>query len=168
MVGGTYTIREDQYPEGYEEMLAEFTFKVGYHGEIIPQGTYDESIYDVSFDGDTAVATITVTDPATHLRILKTDSTGTPLQGAVFEVTPDATSTWAGGGRGPRSFTSDSNGIVDLEAVLDTGGTYTLTEVTAPEGYELAGSVTFTVADNGTVEIAGATDGRLGRLHRNA
>ncbi|WP_273384360.1 SpaA isopeptide-forming pilin-related protein [Enorma phocaeensis] len=161
MVGGTYTIREDQYPEGYEEMLAEFTFKVGDHGEIIPQGTYDESIYDVSFDGDTAVATITVTDPATHLRILKTDSTGTPLQGAVFEVTPDATSTWAGGGKETRSFTSDSNGIVDLEAVLDTGGTYTLTEVTAPEGYELAGSVTFTVADNGTVEIAGAADGVL-------
>lgn len=161
MVGGTYTIREDQYPEGYEDMLAEFTFTVGDHGEIIPQGTYDESIYAVSFDGDTAVATITVTDPATHLRILKTDSTGTPLQGAVFEVTPDATSTWAGGGKETRSFTSDSNGIVDLEAVLDTGGTYTLTEVTAPEGYELAGSVTFTVADNGTVEIAGATDGVL-------
>lgn len=161
MVGGTYTIREDQYPEGYEDMLAEFTFKVGAHGEIIPQGTYDTSIYAVSFDGNTAVATITVTDPATHLRILKTDSTGTPLQGAVFEVTPDATSTWAGGGRETRIFTSDSNGIVDLEAVLDTGGTYTLTEVTAPEGYELAGSVTFTVADDGTVEIAGATDGVL-------
>ena len=161
MVGGTYTIREDQYPEGYEDMLAELTFTVGAHGEIIPQVPYDTSIYAVSFDGDKAVATITVTDPATHLRILKTDSTGTPLQGAVFEVTPDATSTWAGGGRETRIFTSDSNGIVDLEAVLDTGGTYTLTEVTAPEGYELAGSVTFTVADDGTVEIAGATNGVL-------
>lgn len=161
MVGGTYTIREDVYPEGYEDMTAQLTFTVGDHGEIIPQGEYDQSIYAIAFDGGTAVATITVTDPATHVQILKTDAAGNALPGAVFEVVPADTSTWAGGGQEVRSFTADANGIVNLEAVLDTGGTYRLTEVTAPEGFELAGTVTFTVGADGTVEIAGAEGGVL-------
>lgn len=161
MVGGTYTIREDVYPEGYEDMTAQLTFTVGDHGEIIPTDGYDQSIYAIAFDGDTAVATITVTDPATHVQILKTDAAGNALPGAVFEVVPADTSTWVGGGQEVRSFTADANGIVNLEAVLDTGGTYRLTEVTAPEGFELAGTVTFTVGADGTVEIAGAEGGVL-------
>ena len=161
LVGGTYTIREDIYPEGYEDMTAELTFTVGDHGEIVPQGDYDESVYGIAFDGQTGVATITVTDPATRVQLLKTDAAGTPLAGAVFEIKPTGTSTWAGGGREVRSYTSDTDGLITLEAEVATGGTYQVTEVTAPEGFELAGTVEFTVAADGTVEIAGAAGGAL-------
>ncbi|MCI7730785.1 SpaA isopeptide-forming pilin-related protein [Enorma burkinafasonensis] len=161
LVGGTYTIREDIYPEGYEDMTAELAFAVGDHGEIIPQGDYDESVYGIAFDGRTGVVTITVTDPATRVRLLKTDAAGTPLAGAVFEIKPAGSSTWAGGGREVRSYTSGADGLITLEAEVATGGTYQVTEVTAPEGFELAGTVEFTVAADGTVEIAGAAGGAL-------
>ncbi|WP_346674409.1 SpaA isopeptide-forming pilin-related protein [Enorma phocaeensis] len=161
LVGGTYTIREDIYPEGYEDMTAELTFTVGDHGEIIPQGDYDESVYGIAFDGRTGVVTITVTDPATRVQLLKTDAAGTPLAGAVFEIKPAGSSTWAGGGQEVRSYTSGADGLITLEAEVATGGTYQVTEVTAPEGFELAGTVEFTVAADGTVEIAGAAGGAL-------
>lgn len=161
LVGGTYTIREDIYPEGYEDMTAGLTFTVGDHGEIIPQGDYDESVYGIAFDGRTGVATITVTDPATRVQLLKTDAAGTPLAGAVFEIKPAGSSTWAGGGQEVRSYTSGADGLITLEAEVATGGTYQVTEVTAPEGFELAGTVEFTVAADGTVEIAGAAGGAL-------
>ncbi|WP_146003691.1 SpaA isopeptide-forming pilin-related protein [Enorma phocaeensis] len=161
LVGGTYTIREDIYPEGYEDMTAELTFTVGDHGEIVPLGDYDESVYGIAFDGQTGVATITVTDPATRVQLLKTDAAGTPLAGAVFEIKPAGTSTWAGGGQEVRSYISDVDGLITLEAEVATGGTYQVTEVTAPEGFELAGTVEFTVAADGTVEVAGAADGTL-------
>lgn len=161
LVGGTYTIREDIYPEGYEDMTAELTFTVGDHGEIVPQGDYDESVYGIAFDGRTGVATITVTDPATRVQLLKTDAAGTPLAGAVFEIKPAGSSTWAGGGQEVRSYTSGADGLITLEAEVATGGTYQVTEVTAPEGFELAGTVEFTVAADGTVEITGAAGGAL-------
>ena len=37
------------------------------------------------------------------------------------------------------------------EVMLEVGKTYTLTETTAPQGYNIAESITFTVDDNGEV-----------------
>ena len=43
------------------------------------------------------------------------------------------------------------SGKTPHEVVLEVGRTYTLTEITAPEGYLKAETITFTVEDNGTV-----------------
>ena len=38
-----------------------------------------------------------------------------------------------------------------IEAVLTAGASYTLKEITAPDGYEIAESVNFTVKDDGSI-----------------
>lgn len=54
------------------------------------------------------------------------------------------------------SWTSEEEAKV-FEKVLNVGDTYTLSEVTAPSGYEVAEDITFTVEKDGTVSIAGGT-----------
>lgn len=52
------------------------------------------------------------------------------------------------------SWTSEEEAKV-FEKVLNVGNTYTLSEVTAPSGYEVAEDITFTVEKDGTVSIDG-------------
>lgn len=52
------------------------------------------------------------------------------------------------------SWTSEEEAKV-FEKVLNVGDTYTLSEVTAPSGYEVAEDITFTVEKDGTVSIDG-------------
>lgn len=54
------------------------------------------------------------------------------------------------------SWTSEEEAKV-FEKVLNAGDTYTLSEVTAPSGYEVAEDITFTVEKDGTVSIDGKT-----------
>ena len=94
----------------------------------------------------------------TTLHILKTDSlTGKPLAGAVFRIEP------AGNGAGTEyevtndagteyEVTTGADGTALLE-MLPPGTTFTVTEITVPEGWNAdAAPQTFTVDENGLID----------------
>ena len=126
--------------------------------EMLPIGTYTltetapPALYtkaeDVQFEvkdtGD--IQTVTMMDKPTTIVIHKKDivegEKGNELPGAKLEVR-DST------GKVIDSWTS---GTTPHEIAYLTPGTYTLTEVTAPSGYEVAENVTFSVADNGEIQ----------------
>ena len=126
--------------------------------EMLPIGTYTlteaapPALYmkaeDVQFEvKDTGeVQTVTMLDKPTTVVIHKKDivdgEKGEELPGAKLEVR-DST------GKVIDSWTS---GTTPHEIAYLTPGSYTLTEVTAPSGYEVAENVSFSVADNGEVQ----------------
>ena len=126
--------------------------------EMLPIGTYTltetapPALYtkaeDVQFEvKDTAdIQTVTMMDKPTTIVIHKKDivegEKGNELPGAKLEVR-DST------GKVIDSWTS---GTTPHEIAYLTPGTYTLTEVTAPSGYDVAENVSFSVADNGEVQ----------------
>jgi len=126
--------------------------------EMLPIGTYTltetapPALYmkaeDVQFEvKDTGeIQTVTMLDKPTTVVIHKKDivdgENGEELPGAKLEVR-DST------GKVIDSWTS---GTTPHEIAYLTPGTYTLTEVTAPSGYDVAENVSFSVADNGEVQ----------------
>ncbi len=126
--------------------------------EMLPIGTYTltetapPALYmkaeDVQFEvKDTAeIQKVVMLDKPTTIVIHKKDivdgEKGEELPGAKLEVR-DST------GKVIDSWTS---GTTPHEIAYLTPGTYTLTEVTAPSGYEVAENVSFSVADNGQVQ----------------
>ncbi|MCD7741500.1 MAG: Cna B-type domain-containing protein, partial [Ruminococcus sp.] len=126
--GESYTLHEVSAPNGY--VLA------------------DDVTFTAPTDG--TLQTITMSDDTTKVAFAKVDKNGDYVSGAVLQVI-------------------DSNGnIVDewtttdeayvLSGVLTAGETYTLHEVSAPNGYVLADDVTFTASTNGTLITIGMTD----------
>ena len=90
-----------------------------------------------------------VDEYSTHtVKISKTDVGGKEIAGAVLVIT----------GREEGStedieeirFTTDGKNPHEVQL---KPGTYTLTEITAPDGYEKAESITFTVGVDGTVKV---------------
>ena len=126
--------------------------------EMLPIGTYTlteiaaPSLYmkaeDIQFTvEDTGeIQTVTMKDKPTTVVIHKRDIVdgegGNELPGAKLEVR-DAS------GKVIDSWTS---GTEPHEIAYLTPGTYTLTEITAPNGYDVAENVSFSVADNGQVQ----------------
>ncbi len=126
--------------------------------EMLPIGIYTltetapPALYmkaeDVQFEvKDTAeIQKVVMLDKPTTIVIHKKDivdgEKGEELPGAKLEVR-DST------GKVIDSWTS---GTTPHEIAYLTPGTYTLTEVTAPSGYEVAENVSFSVADNGQVQ----------------
>ena len=115
------------------------TYKL--HEETAPGG-YDKSQdieFTVNSNGETQ--TIKMTDTQTKINILKTDEDNNPLAGAVLQV-------------------KDGNTIIDqwtstreahvISGTLTSGKTYTLEEVTPPDGYAKAVSKQFTVPTDGS------------------
>ena len=81
-----------------------------------------------------------MTDKKTKMNILKTDEDNNPLEGAVLQVKDGSTVI--------DSWTSTTTPH-EINGVLIAGKTYTLEEVTPPNGYAKAVSKTFTVPTNG-------------------
>lgn len=115
--GETYTLTEEIAPEGYATTSA-ITFTV---------------------KDDGTVNKVVMKDDTVKYEFLKTDEEGKPLSGAVLQL-----------------LDSDKNVIDEwtttekahvIEGKLVVGQTYTLHEKEAPEGYELAEDITFTVKD---------------------
>lgn len=150
-VGGeTYTLREVTAPAGYE-LLPDVTFTVKTDGTV----TLSENApagYTVT-EGEDGVVTFTAADTPIEAQLVKTDEAGTPLAGAVFIIQ----GTFAGDYAQAQEITldpTDEDGITSIPvAALIANETYTIAELTAPDGYERAGSVKFTVATNGTITI---------------
>lgn len=151
LVGGeTYTLREVTAPAGYE-LLPDVTFTVKTDGTV----TLSENApagYTVT-EGEDGVVTFTAADTPIEAQLVKTDEAGTPLAGAVFIIQ----GTFAGDYAQAQEITldpTDEDGITSIPvAALIANETYTIAELTAPDGYERAGSVKFTVATNGTITI---------------
>ena len=126
--------------------------------EMLPIGTYTlteaapPALYmkaeDVQFEvKDTGeIQTVTMLDKPTTVVIHKKDivdgENGEELPGAKLEVRDSS-------GKVIDSWTS---GTTPHEIAYLAPGTYTLTEVTAPSGYDVAENVSFSVADNGQVQ----------------
>ena len=126
--------------------------------EMLPIGTYTltetapPALYmkaeDVQFEvKDTAeIQKVVMLDKPTTVVLHKKDivdgEKGEELPGAKLEVRNST-------GKVIDSWTS---GTTPHEIAYLTPGTYTLTEVTAPSGYEVAENVIFSVADNGQVQ----------------
>lgn len=129
-----------------------------HHIEKLPIGTYTlteiaaPSLYmkaeDVEFEvKDTGeIQKVVMKDAPTQVLVHKKDftegATGKELPGAKLEVRNEAgtvVDSWISG--------TEPHALTYLPA-----GTYTLTEVTAPSGYEVAENVTFSIADNATTQ----------------
>ena len=111
---GSYTAIETQAPDGYDLAASQD--------------------FDVTASTDTVrlyfTDTKTPPPPQKHtVRIYKTDSeTGSPLAGATIEITNDQT--------GEKVFTGTTDDSGMLSTTLDTGS-YTATEIKAPDGYKI-------------------------------
>ncbi|MBM6705574.1 Cna B-type domain-containing protein [Bifidobacterium pullorum subsp. saeculare] len=146
-----YTLTETTAPAGYEK-LGSITFTINPDGTIAGTG--------VGYTVDGNGINITAQDTAIKARLMKTDENNQPQAGATFTIEPAAGSVFADGKIDPVEFTTGEGGVIDLtDAWLVGGNTYTITEVTAPNGYELAGTVTFKVNENGTIDLIDA-DGK--------
>lgn len=127
--GETYTLRETSAPNGY--VIAE----------------------DVSFtvNSDGSVTNVEMQDDVTKVSISKTDITGDKeLAGAALEVrdsNDNVIDAWISDGT-PHQ----------INGVLIAGATYTLHEVSAPNGYVVAEDVTFTVNEDGSVNMVSMVD----------
>ena len=122
--GATYTLHEVSAPDGYL--------------------TADDITFTVKSDGTTTQ--VTLRDEPTEIRISKKDSSGTNhLRGAVFEIREAA-------GNVVERWTSDGSSHL-IEGKLNPGITYTLVEVTAPDGYALAENVDFIINNEGQVLV---------------
>ena len=120
--GKTYTLREVSAPDGY--VVAE----------------------DVQFtvNEDGTVNEVTMQDAVTEVRISKTDAaSGEMLSGAMLQILDKD-------GAVVEEWTSE-NDVHVIKGKLVAGKTYTLHEAEAPEGYDLAADITFTVKDDGSV-----------------
>ena len=153
IAGTTYTLHEVTAPAGYE-LLSDVTFTVEKEGTVTLQGAPEG--YTVA-EGEDGVVTFTAADTPIEAKLVKTDEAGTPLANAIFTVQ----GTFAGDYANETEITlsaTDANGVASIpSAALIANENYTITEVTAPSGYELAGSVEFTVGTDGVISLV--TDG---------
>ena len=127
-----YILRETAAPEGYA-FAADIVFRVEKDGTITTtaKSTKDEHgnvIYLLE-------------DDITRVHILKTDENNKELAGAHF-ILKDAE------GKIVADWISTEKAYV-LEGKLNAGAEYTLVEVSAPEGYEVAKEIPFTVNRDG-------------------
>ena len=122
IAGKKYILHEESAPDGYV-VAADIEFTVSETGEI-----------DV----------ITMKDDTTKVRISKKDiTTQNELPGATLQIIDEngnIVEKWI-----------NTNEPYFIEGKLIAGKTYTLREITAPDGYEKANDVSFKVNDDGTV-----------------
>ena len=131
-VGQEYTLRETVAPNGYT-LTTDTTFTIDRTGKVTGTVTINK-------DG-----VLLVEDTATKAEITKLDAaTEAPLSGAVLRVI-DAN------GTAVDEWTTDGQPHV-IEAKLNTGATYQLIEVKAPDGYEIAEPISFTMKADGTTD----------------
>ena len=141
---GTYVLTETSAPEGYEVAESiEFTLK---DGKLVE----DENAKD-------GVVTMQDALKKTDVKISKVDAgAGNELQGAELTVTRVVNIAGEEVEEVVESWTSD--GKIHTVAGL-TDGTYTLTEESAPFGYKVAETITFTIKDGKLVEGEDVKDG---------
>ena len=161
VVGGTYDVTETKAPEGYERVTSTMRVYVEEDGTISVLGSVDANGNFVQEPPagytkvDGSKFEVQVVNQPIEIGILKVDADdlGTGLPGATFEIE----GVFAGSNVSEkRTFTTDGDGRIEIEAELKSGETYTLRETVAPAGYELiTDALTFTVGENGELTAQG-------------
>ncbi len=163
---GTYTLNEIAVPKGSVALPGPMTITVNSDHTVSVSGV-DESYYTLVNHGAGAsmIATITVKNKSTSFQVKKMDSsTSSPLEGAHFalyyavedSVTHEKIKDY-NPIPGYEDLVTDANGILhDVNAGLQAR-TYFLTELQAPDGYDLFPEghrdLMFTIGEDGTVSI---------------
>ncbi len=129
---GTYTLTENSAPAGYN-LANSITFEVANDGKVTVNGE--------------EVTAIVMTDEYTEREVVisKQDVNGNELEGAELTVTDEE-------GNEIDKWTS---GTETHKVTVPKFGTYTLTENSAPAGYDVANAITFVVDENGVVTVDG-------------
>lgn len=138
--GESYVLIETAAPAGYA-YAKNISFTVKEDGTIETQA-------DKTANKETEEDIYLVKDEVTKVSIKKTDITGSEeLAGARLLLKDKEGNVIEGWMSGTEAHV--------FEKELIAGETYTLAEVTAPDGYEVAANITFTVNKDGTVQING-------------
>ena len=135
---GIYTLHENAAPAGYD-VANDITFAVDENGIV-------------TVDGEEVTSIVMVDEiHEWDVEISKVDaSTSKEIAGAKLEINDadgKVVASWTSGSDG-----KNSDGSLKTHTVKLPFGTYTLTEKTAPKGYEVAETITFTVGKDGKVK----------------
>ena len=134
---GKYTLHEVAAPDGYV-IATDIAF------EILEDGTVNVENIDASAFTEDGVPLIVMVDDTTKVEISKRDITSdSELPNAKLQVLDENENVieeWI-----------STNEPHFIEAVLSAGKPYILRETIAPDGYEIANDVKFTVKENGDV-----------------
>lgn len=148
--GKSYVLIETAAPDGYT-YTANISFTVKEDGTIETRADKEENQPEVDRTEEDDI--YLVKDDVTRVSVKKMDITGQKEVAGARLLLKDKD------GNVIESWMSTTEAHV-FEQKLIAGETYTLTEVTAPSGYEVAADITFTVNKDGTVSIDGkAVDG---------
>ena len=146
IIGETYTLHEETAPDGYTA-AADETFSIDENGEVTYSGMMK--------DGVMLVEDKKKDEKSFSVRVNKVDvDDGKALSGAKLQILDKD-------GKVVEEWVSD--GKAHEIKGLNSGETYTLHEVTAPDGYTVAQDETFSIDENGEVTYSGtmAEDGTL-------
>ena len=136
---GSYTVREQRPPEGYEPIIDIFQV------EIAPDGAI--TVNNVPIEQFTLANT-----RSTGLQVRKVNPDDDPLEGAVFELRQNDTAV--------QTETSGINGVAAFGS--PRAGSYTLVETQPPAGYRAGAAVhTVTVDAEGGITIDGIEENTL-------
>ena len=134
---GGYTLKEVAAPDGYV-IATDISFTIAEYGNVTVEGV------EATSETEDGIPCVTMIDDTTIVKISKQDmTTGTELAGAKLQV-----------------IDKDGNVIEEwlstnephyIEAKLIAGESYTLREITAPDGYNTAEDIEFTVNADGSV-----------------
>ena len=165
MGGVRYTLTETKPAAGYVKIPDPLYFQMDMRGEIFltdaAGNPLDEADYPKGFSVNENRISLTAEDDPVDLTIIKRDPNGEPLFGATFSVTPAAgtNTTFADGSTEVDDLRTGMEGSCHWGAKLVVGGTYDVTEVSAPEGYERVTSIMRVyVEEDGTISVLGSVD----------
>lgn len=134
---GEYVLKEIAAPDGYV-IATDIKFTVDVYGNITVENVDSKAVSD---NGDPL---ITMVDDTTKVQISKQDiTTGEELPGATLQIIDED-------GNVVEEWVSTDEAHF-IEGKLIAGKEYTLRETIAPDGYEIANEIKFTVNDDGTV-----------------
>ena len=134
---GEYTLKEIAAPDGYV-IANDIRFTVDVYGNVTVENV-DSTV--VSDNGNPLIAMV---DDTTKVRISKRDiTTGEELPGATLQIIDED-------GNVVEEWVSTDEAHF-IEGKLIAGKEYTLRETIAPDGYEIANEIKFTVNEDGSV-----------------
>ena len=134
---GEYVLKEIAAPDGYV-IATDIKFTVDVYGNVTVENVDSTAVSDNGYP------LIVMVDDTTKVRISKQDiTTGKELPGATLQIIDE-------NGNVVEEWVSTNEPHM-IEGKLIAGKEYTLKEIIAPEGYEIANEIKFTVNADGSV-----------------
>ena len=134
---GEYVLKEIAAPDGYV-IATDIKFTVDVYGNVTVENVDSTAVSDNGYP------LIVMVDDTTKVRISKQDvTTGKELPGATLQIIDE-------NGNVVEEWVSTNEPHM-IEGKLIAGKEYTLKEIIAPEGYEIANEIKFTVNTDGSV-----------------